>query len=84
MQVFRQPHLEPQDLQREVGFLQQLLAVLRVFGSYQGLQQVLEVPLNPLAQDEAVVAREFARVVTRPEDQVICLGDHDQFLVFFH
>ena len=33
---------------------------------------------------EAVVAGEFAGVVAGPENQVVSLGDHDQFLVFFH
>jgi len=36
LQVFRQPHLEPEDLQREVGFFEQSLAVLGVLGGDQG------------------------------------------------
>ena len=84
LQVFRQPHLEPEDLQRQVGVFQQPLAVLGVLGGDQGFQQVVEVPLDPLAQHEAVVAGELAGVVAGPEDQVVSLGDHDQFLVFFH
>ena len=47
-------------------------------------EQVVEVPLDPLAQHEAVVAGEAAGVVAGPENQVVSLGDHDQFLVFFH
>jgi hypothetical protein len=50
----------------------------------QGFQQAVEVALDPFAQHEAVVAREPTRVVARPEDQVVRLGDYDQFLVFFH
>jgi hypothetical protein len=83
LQVFRQPHLEPEDLQREVGLLQQLLAVLRVFGSYQGLQQVVDVAFDAFSQHKTVVPRKFAGVVAGPEYQVIGLGDYGQFLGFF-
>ena len=84
LQVFRQAHLEPEDFQTQVGVFQQSLSVLRVLGTDQRLQQTIEVSLDPLAQDEAVVAGELTRVVAGPEDQVVSLGDHDQFLVFFH
>jgi hypothetical protein len=60
------------------------LAVLRVLGSDQRFQQVVEVSLDPFAEHEAVVAGELTRVVAGLENQVVSLGDHDQFLVFFH
>ncbi len=84
LQVFRQLHLEPEDLQREVGVFEEPLTVLGVLPPDQGFQQVVEVALDPLAQDEAVVAGEFAGMDAGLEDQVVSLGDHDQFLVFFH
>ena len=84
LQVFRQPHLEPEDFQCQVGFFQQPLAVLGVLGADQRFQQVVQVPLDPLAQHETVVAGKLAGVVAGPENQVVSLGDHDQFLVFFH
>jgi hypothetical protein len=31
-----------------------------------------------------VVAGKFAGVIAGPEDQIIRLDDHDQFLIFFH
>ena len=84
LQVFRQPHLEPEDLQRQVGVFEQPLAVLGVLGADQRFQQAVEVSLDPLAQHETVVTGELAGVVAGPENQVVSLGDHDQFLVFFH
>jgi len=66
MQVLGQPYLESQDFQREVGLLQQAVAVLGVLGLDQRLEQVVHVPLDPLAQDEAVVAREAASVIAGP------------------
>ena len=46
-------------------------------------QQVVEVAFNAFAQHEAVIAGEFARVVARPQDQVIRLRDDHQFFVPF-
>jgi len=40
--------------------------------------------IDPLARDETVVAGELTRVVAGPENPVVSLGDHDQFLGFFH
>jgi hypothetical protein len=54
-----------------------------IFGQDQCLQQIVQIPLNPFAQHEAVVAREFTRVIARPQNQVIRLGDDDQFLGLF-
>jgi len=68
----------------QVGVFQEPLAVLRVLGGDQRFQQVVEIALDPLAQHEAVVAGKLTRVVARPENQVVCLRDHDQFRVFFH
>jgi len=84
LQVFRQPHLEPQDFQREVGVFEEPLTVLGVLRPDQGSQQVVEIAFDPLAEHEPMITGEAARVVARPEDQVVSLGDHDQFLVFFH
>jgi hypothetical protein len=60
------------------------LAALGVFGLNQRFQQIIEVSLDPLAQNEMVVAKEFAGVVAGPENQVISLRDYGQFLGFFH
>ena len=84
LQVFRQPHLEAEDFERQVGVFEQSLAVLGVLGGDQGFQQPVEVSLDPLAEHEPMVTGEAAGVVAGPEDQVVSLGDHDQFLVFFH
>jgi len=84
LQVFGQPHLEPQEFQVQVGFFEQSLAVLGVLGGDHCLQQVVEVPLDPLAEHEPMITGEAADVVAGPENQVVSLGDHDQFLVFFH
>ena len=84
LQVFRQPHLEPQDLQGQVGVFQESLALPRVLGPDQRLQQGVQVAFDPLAQDKAVIAGEPARVVAGPEDQVIRFRDNPQFLGFFH
>jgi hypothetical protein len=80
----RQPHRKAEDFQRQVSVLHEPLAVLGVLGGNQCFAQPIEVSLDPLAQDETVVAREPTRVVAGSENQVVCLGDHDQFLVFFH
>ena len=84
LQVFRQPHLEAEDFERQVGFLEEPLAVLGVLRGDQRLQQVVEVSFDPLAQDETVVAGKLTRVVAGPENQIVRLGNHDQFLVFLH
>jgi hypothetical protein len=65
------------------GVFQEPLAVLRVLGGDPCFAQPLEVPLDPLAQNETAVAGELVGVVARPEYQVVSLGDRDQFLVFF-
>ncbi len=84
LQVFRQSHLEAEDFKTEVRFLQKPLAVLGVLGGDQRFEQPIEFSFDPFAQDEAVVAGEFAGVVAGPENQIVSLGDDDQFLVFFH
>ena len=43
----------------------------------------MKLAFDPLTQHETVVAGEAAGVVAGPENQVVSLGDHDQFLVFF-
>jgi hypothetical protein len=48
VQVLGQPHLEPQDLQREVGLLQQLLPVPGVPGLNRGLEQAVQIPLDQI------------------------------------
>ena len=57
-----------------------LLGVLR---PDQDFQQIVEAPLDPLAQHEAVVTGEFAGMVAGPQDQVIRLGDDDGFFIPF-
>ena len=83
LQVLRQPHLEPEDLEFQVCFFEQLLAILCVLGGDQRFEQSVQVSFDPFAQNEAVIARELTGVISRPENQVVSLGDHDQFLVFF-
>ena len=83
LQVLGEPHLEAEDFQDQVGLLQQGLPLPGVLGPDQDFQQVVQVPFDPFAQHEAVVAGEFARVVARPQDQVIRLRDDDQFFVSF-
>jgi len=84
LEVFGQPHLEPEDLERQVGLLEQALPGLVVLRSDQGLEQIAEVAFDALAQHETVVAREPARVVAGPENQVVRLGNNRQFLPFPH
>jgi hypothetical protein len=45
--------------------------------------RISSVPLDPLAQHEAMVPWELARVMARPQDQVIRLRDDDQFFMPF-
>ena len=73
LQVFRQPHLEPEDFQGQVGVFQEPPAVLGVLGGDQRFEQPVEVPLDPFAQNETMVAGELAGVVAGPEDQVVSL-----------
>ena len=84
LQILGEPHLEAEDFERQVGLLEQPLPALVVLRSDQGLEQRVEVPLDPLAQHKAVVAGKAARVVAGPENQVIGLGDNRQFLLFSH
>jgi hypothetical protein len=84
LEVFRQAHLKPQDLQSQVGVLEQSLAVLGVLGRDQGLEQPLKVPLDPLAEPKAVAAGEPARGIAGPENEIVSRDDHDQFLLFSH
>ena len=55
-----------------------------VRGLDQPLQQAVEVAFDAIAQDVAVIAGEATRVIAGPEDQVVSLRDHYQFLLFFH
>jgi hypothetical protein len=79
--IFGETHLEPQDFEDQVRLLQQGLALLGVLGLDQGLQKVIEVAFDAFAEDEAVIAGEFAGVIAGPQDQVIRLRDDRQFLV---
>jgi hypothetical protein len=77
------PHLESQDFENEVGFLQQLLTLAGVPGPNEDFQQVVQVAFDAFTQHEAVIPREFAGVITSPQNQVIRFRDDDQFLVPF-
>ena len=68
-------------LQVDIGLLQQFLAVSRVLRPDQDFQQVVKVPFNSFPQHKTVVAGKFTCVIARPQDQVIGLGDNDQFFV---
>jgi hypothetical protein len=50
------PHLESQDFQHGVRFFQQGLALLGEFGLDQSFQKIVQVPLDPFAQNKAVIA----------------------------
>ena len=63
--------------------LQQFLAQLGVLGPNEDFQQIIEISFDAFAQDETVIAGEFAGMVAGPQDQVIRLGDDDQFFVPF-
>ena len=84
LQILRQPHLEPEDLQVQVRFFEQSLTVLGVLGLDKGFEQVVEISFDPFTQHETVVAGKLTRVVARPENQVVGLGNYDQFRGFFH
>src|SRR5262249_14284378 len=75
LQVVGQAHLEAEDLQAHVGPGQKGLALARVLGLEQGLQQVVQALLHALAQGKAVVAGKAPGVLARPQDQVVGLGD---------
>ena len=81
LQILRQPHLEAEDLEREVGLFEQGLSRRVVASADERLQKAVERPLDPLAGDEAMVAGKPAGVSAAPENQVVGLGDHDQFLI---
>jgi hypothetical protein len=74
--------LKAQYFQGQVRLFQQGLALSGVLGPDQGFQQVVEVPLDAFAQHEAVIAGEPARVMEGPQDQVVGLGEDDQFFLF--
>jgi hypothetical protein len=65
LQDLRQPNPETKDLQSHVRPFQQRLPLPRVPGPKQCFQQVVQVALQMLAQDEAVMTGEAARVMTR-------------------
>ena len=60
---------------------EQYIPLAGVLGPDQRLQQLVEIALDAFAQDEAMLAREFAGVVTTPQDQVVGLGDDHHFLM---
>jgi hypothetical protein len=81
LQVLCEPHLEAEDLKQQVGPSEQYIPIAGVLGPDQRLQQLVKIALDAFAQDEAMVAREFAGVVTTPQDQVVGLGDDNHFLM---
>jgi hypothetical protein len=74
---------EPSVLFAAIQFLQILLTVSGVLRPDQDFQQIVEAPIDPFAEHEAVIAREFAGVIATPQDQVIRLGNDNQLLVPF-
>jgi hypothetical protein len=83
MPVLGEPHLEAQDFQHEIGLLKQLLTVSGVFRPDEDFQQVVQVPFDAFAQHKTVVAGEFARVIARPQNQIVSLRDDDQLFMTF-
>ena len=45
---------------------------------------VLQIPLDPFSQHESMLSRKPARVVATLQDQVVGLGDDDQFFLLLH
>src|ERR1022692_673486 len=81
LQVLGEPHLEAEDFEHQVCFLQQGLTLLGVLGLDQCLQKVVEVSFDAFAEDETKIAGELAGVIAGPEDQVVGLRDDGEFLV---
>jgi hypothetical protein len=70
-----------EELQAQARLLRERLSVAGGAPLHQCLRQVVQAPLDPLAEHEAVIAAELAGMTAGPNDQVIRLGDDDQFLV---
>ena len=51
-------------------------------GSNQRLQQIVQVAFQTFAEYEAMLARQAAGVVATPLNQVVDLGENDQFFGF--
>ena len=79
--ILRQPHLKADDLEREVGLFEQRLPRRVVAGADERLQKAVERPLDPFAEDKALVAGKPAGVSAASEDQIVGLGDHGQLLI---
>ena len=70
--------------QFQVGFVQQRLTFPAVFGLNQRLQQLVERPLQAFAKNKTMLPWKTAGVVATPQDQVVGLGDDDQFVLLFY
>jgi hypothetical protein len=70
-----------EDLQAQARLLRERPSVAGGAPLHQRLKQVVQVRLDALIQHEAVVAGELAGMTAGPQDQVIRLGEDDQFLV---
>jgi hypothetical protein len=56
-----------------------------VSGLDQRLQKVIQVAVNPIPEHKTLTAGKPARVLTRPENQVVGLGDHQEvFTLLLH
>ncbi len=81
LQVFGHLHLKPQNLLSQVGFLKQRHSGTAVFRLDQCFQNVVQVSFNPFTQHKPMVTLKFRRMVTRPQNQDVCLCDHNQFFI---
>ena len=73
-EVLGEPYPKAEDFQLQIGGLQQRLSDTLGLGLDQGIQQLVKVAFDPLAQDKAMMTGKPARVVARPENQVVGLA----------
>jgi hypothetical protein len=74
---------ESQDFERQIRLFHKRLTLAAVFGLDQRFQQVVKGSFNAFAQHKSVITREFAGMVTRPQDEIVGFGDDDQFYLIF-
>ncbi len=81
-EVLCQAKLKPQDFRRQVDLGQNGRAIARVLRRQQPLKYAIERAFDALSQNEAMISWKRRSVLARPQNQVVGLRDHDQFLMF--
>ena len=84
LQVFRQPDLKAKDFQFQVRFVQERRSFPAVFGLNQSFQKVVERAFQAFAQHKPMLSWKLAGVIATPQNQVVGLGDDDQFVLLLH